>query len=81
MMQKGGIPPIGGGFSSLGIYPNLMKSVALSATARPFRYCKAVLFSPTSKSTIRVRILPKMPQVQMIGQMAQYRTVFRMKRE
>ena len=63
------------------IYINLMQRVTLSATARTFRYCKAVLLSPTLKSTIRVRILPKMPQVQMIGQMAQYRTVFRISRE
>ena len=58
-----------------------MKSVTLSAKARPFMYCKAVLFSSTLKSTIRVRILPKMPQVQMMGQMAQYRTVFRISRD
>ena len=49
----------------------------ISAMARLFRYCRGVLESSlTLERTIKVNMLPRIPQQQMIGQMAQYRTIF-----
>ena len=58
------------------VYTQLNVMVRRSDTARLFKYCNAVLESLTLESTSRVRILPIMPQLQIVGQTAQYRIDF-----
>ena len=59
-----------------GIYTQLIVIVKMSATAKLLRYCNDVLESLTLKSTTKVRTFPRIPQLDIMGQTAQYRTDF-----